>query len=219
MKKKFIILAILLITAFLLIINYNTILAFFTDKDNKTNKFSVGNISATVTEPNFKDNVIVKPNEEITKDPTFSNAGEVKSYIRAQVYVPISNKIKYIDSNGNVISPTEQIELVSYQINEGWQLVNDNDFFGTYEDEAGNMYKVYTYKFVENGSEKIVDSGETISTTLFDKVKIINYLDMDKNTNIQLHVCALSIQSDGGSAGEMWNFYKNQNGTGIVGVM
>lgn len=71
---------------------------------------------------------------------------------------------------------------------------------------------------MENGEEKIVNPGETIQMPVFDKIKIINYLDTDKAINLKVIVKAITIQSEGGSAEEMWIYYKNQNETGIVGV-
>ncbi len=220
MKRKLVIVfsIILLITLGSIIINYKTILAFLTNKDKATNKLKVGELTATVTEPNYEDNKIVKPGDEIIKDPTLSNIGEVNGYIRAQVYVPVSKEIKYVDSKENVITPSEEIEIATYEINEGWEEVTEEGFSGLYEDEEGNKYKVHTYKYIENGQEKIIKPEETIEKPLFNKVKIINYLDMDKTTNIKIHVSAISIQSEGGTAEEMWTYYKNQNGTGIVGV-
>lgn len=218
-KKKLIItLIILIIIIAILIIGYKTILAFYTSKDQTINKFSVGQISATVTEPNYENNKIIKPNEEIAKDPTLSNTGEVDSYIRAQVYVPISSEIKYVDLNENIVTPSEETEIFTYKVNDGWEEVTDDGFFGIYEDKDGNKYKVHTYKYVKNGQEQIIKPGETIGVTVFDKVKVINYVDMDKNVNLKLYVSAIAVQSDGGTAEEMWTYYKNQNGSGILGV-
>jgi hypothetical protein len=217
MKKKLLTILVIIV-ATIVIANYKSIYAFFTTEDAKTNVFSVGNISATVTEPNYEDNKIVTPGAELVKDPTFSNTGKIDSYIRAQVYVPISKDIKYVDENENVVTPTEEVELVTYKLNDGWELVTDEGFSGIYEDTNGNKYKVYTYKYVENGKEKIVATGETIAKALFDKVKIINYLDIDQTINIKLQVSAIAVQSDGGTADEMWTYYKNQNTTAIVGL-
>lgn len=220
MRRKLVIAftIIIVITLGSIIINYKTILAFLTNKDKVTNKFKVGELTATVTEPNYEDNKIVKPGEEIIKDPTLSNIGEVNGYIRAQVYVPVSKEIKYVDENENIITPVEEIEIAKYKINQGWEEVTEEGFSGLYEDEEGNKYKVHTYKYMENGQERIIKPEETIEKPLFNKVQIINYLDMDKTINIKIHVAAISIQAEGGTAEEMWTYYKNQNGTGIVGV-
>ena len=219
MKRKTItIITIALIVSLIAIISYQTISAYYTDKDNVTNKFKMGELEVQVTEPNYEDNKTVSPGDEIVKDPTFSNVGGVDGYVRAQVYVPISSEIKYVDENENIVVPTEEIEIFSYQVNAGWEEVTADGFSGVYEDENGNKYNVYTYKYLENGQEKIVHAGETIETALFSKVKVINYLDIDKNTNLKIHVSALAIQADAGAADDAWTYYKNQNGTGIVGV-
>lgn len=219
MKKKVIIAFSILATVIILtILGYNTVKAYYTHEDKITNKFKVGELEISVTEPNYEDNKVINPGDEITKDPTFSNVGEVDSYIRAQIYVPISKDIKYVDENENIVTPTEEIEIVSYEINDGWEEVTDDAFLGVYEDENGNKYNVYTYRYVQDGQEQIVSVGETIEQPIFSKVKVFNYLDIDKNTNIKLHVSAIAIQSEGGTSDEMWIYYVNQNGTGIVGV-
>lgn len=219
MKKKSVItFTIIIVVALIAIISYQTISAYYSDKDQVTNKFKVGELEVQITEPNYEDNQTVSPGDEISKDPTFSNIGGVDGYIRAQLYVPISNNVKYVDENENVVTPSQEIELVTYQINEGWELITTDGYSGVYEDESGNKYNVYTYKYVENGQEKLVNAGGKIDTPLFNSVKVINYLDIDQNTNIQVHVSALAVQSDGGTADEMWTYYMNQNGTGIVGV-
>ena len=218
-KIKAIAIEIVAVIIFIAIVfNYKTLLAYATHTDNQTNELTTGGISARVEEPHYTNNQIVVPNQEITKDPTFSNNGTVNSYIRAQVYVPISSSIKYVNNNEQLITPNEEIELLTYQINSGWQEVTGSTFSGTYEDAKGNRYKVHTYKYVQNGEEKIIEPGETIQTTLFDTVKVINYADPDIAKNLKLQVSALTIQSDGGTAENLWTAFANQNGTGIIGV-
>lgn len=217
MKKNKLIVISIISTVLVLALGFNLIYAYYTDKDSKINKFSVGKIEVMVTEPNYVDNELLKPKSVIVKDPTLENTGEIPAYLRAQVYVPIAN-MKYIDEDGNVISPTGDVELFSYELNSGWEVVVEDGFSGIYEDEDGNKYSVYTYKFVENGVEKIVNPGEKISVPVFSSVEVINYLDVDKEVNAQIHVCALGVQTDGGSADELWTYFKNQNGTGVLGV-
>ncbi len=220
-KNKKAIIGIEIFVAIILIVlvfNYKTILAFATHKDNQTNKLTTGSISAIVEEPSYTNNQIVLPNQEIAKDPTFTNNGTVKSYIRAQVYVPISDQVKYVDSNENLITPNEEIELLTYQVNSGWEEVTGETFSGIYEDANGNRYKVHTYKYAPGGTEKIINPNETIEKTLFDKVKTINYADLDEGKNLKLQVSVLTIQSDGGTADNLWTAFANQNGTGIIGV-
>ena len=69
---------------------------------------------------------------------------------------------------------------------------------------------------MQDGNEKIISPDETISVPVFSKVKAINYLDTDKEQNFKIYVNAIAVQSDGGTANEMWTRYLNQKGTGIV---
>lgn len=226
MKKKITILTILIVLVAIvsvLIYYKDDVMAYYTDNSQRSNPTTVGNMEVSVVEPNYTDNQVIKPNESITKDPTFSNTGAVDGYVRAQVYVPISDQIKYVDNQENIVTPADEIEIFSYQINSGWVEVTDDPsdtykFSGIYEDSDGNRYKVRTYKYMQGGEEKIVSGGETISTPLFDEVSVINYLDMDTTTNLKMHVVALGVQSMGGTADEMWLRFKNQNEAGIVGV-
>jgi hypothetical protein len=220
-NKKIALIVIELIAAIVLVIvafNFDKIFAFATHTDEQQNTFATGNISATVQEPNYTNNQIIKPNEEIVKDPTFSNNGTVNSYIRAQVYVPISDQIKYVNNNEELVTPAEEIELFTYQINPGWVEVDNNVFSGIYEDENGNRYKVHTYKYTQGGTEKIIEPNETIASTLFDTVKVINYADTDTAKNLNLQVAVIAVQADGGTADQLWSYFANQNGAGIVGV-
>lgn len=220
MKRKLIIMFTILTAMVLLLVifNYKTIRAFFTHKDKIINQFKVGEVSANVTEPNYKDNQTIKPGGELIKDPTLTNTGKVNSYVRAQIYVPISNEIKYVDENEEIVTPQEDIEIMTYTVNEGWEEVRSEGYSGIYVDDNGNRYKVYTYKYVENGDEKVITPGEQITQPVFNKVKAINYLDIDEKIELNLHVVALAVQADGGTAEELWEYYKKQNGKGIIGV-
>ena len=106
------------------IISRNSILqAYYNHKDKIINDFVIGKVEASVEEPDYIDKRIIGPNEEIVKNPILSNTGEIQSYIRAQVYVPITKELKYVDIDENVVVPNEEIEVVSYNENLGWQKV------------------------------------------------------------------------------------------------
>ena len=222
-SKKIIGISVILLIVILITCLFNkdaVLQAYYTSKDNALNNFAIGKIEAKVEEPDYDDGQVIKPNQVIVKNPKLSNSGEIASYIRAQVYVPITNELKYVDENENIVVPGEEIETVSYKdyLGTGWEKVTDDGFSGVVQDKNGNKYKVYTYKYMENGKEKIIESGEGIDTAVFDHIKVINYLDNDTNINIKVIVKAIAIQAEGGTADEMWTYYKNQNKTGIVGV-
>lgn len=224
MKKKVVALlfVIAVVVATLVITKYNDISAYYTHSDNKLNSFSAGELEVTVTEPNYVDNQIMKPNETIAKDPTYSNTGTVDGYIRAQIYAPIS-KIKYVDGDENIVTPEQDVEIFSYTLNSGWVAVEDNPsdtykFNGIYEDSKGNKYMVHTYKYMEGGIEKVVEPGETIQTPVFSSISTPNYLDTDTVVSLKMYATAIAVQKEGGTAEEMWERFKNQNQAGIVGV-
>ena len=224
MKNKKILLIFLFFVIALAIIfiltTENALEAYFVHKESKIHKLASGDISVGIIELNESNNQILKPNDEIKKCPVVSNASDIDTYIRVQVFVPIE-KLRYIDNNENIISPLEEIDLILYEYNlgQGWEKITDEGFCGIAQDKIGNKYRVYTYKFTENGKEKIIKAGEQIDVPVFDNIKIINYLDLEKAMNLKLFVKAIAVQClDEKLPNEMWTFYKNQNGSGISEV-
>ena len=69
MAKKTKIISIILVLTILVVCvaKYQEIYAYFTTKASKTNSFKFGEVIATVAEPNYKNNQILKPKEEIEK--------------------------------------------------------------------------------------------------------------------------------------------------------
>lgn len=62
-------------------------LAYFTDKDEKDNTYSIGNVDIQLVEPNWgteeADNLY--PGEPVAKDPTVVNAGKNPAFVRVSV--------------------------------------------------------------------------------------------------------------------------------------
>lgn len=200
----------------LTVIAIKGISAYLIDVDAKQNVFTTGDIQITVTEPNYVDNRAVTPGEVFAKDPTFQNTGTAPAYVRAQIYVPMSSEIKYVDSSENIVTPSQEIELFTYTVNAGWEEVSDNAFKGVYVDSNGTRYNVHTYKYMQNAEEKIIEPNEVIATPVFSNMTTINFLDIDENVNLKVLVNAMAVQTLGGTASEMWTYYVNQNQTGIV---
>ena len=77
-KKIFVIISIIAIVFIIAIVNIankDTMLAYYTSMDKTINKFKISKVQANVEEPGYTDNQILKPNSQITKDPTLSNTG------------------------------------------------------------------------------------------------------------------------------------------------
>lgn len=89
-------LPVMLTVALVAVIGVGATLAYFTDKDDATNVFTMGNVDVDLTEPNFDtedgeaDKTIsnVMPGQTITKDPTITlGEDSLDAYIRVKLDV------------------------------------------------------------------------------------------------------------------------------------
>ena len=116
-NKKILLISLFLILAIIItfiLTTENALEAYFVHKDNLVHNLSFGDISVNITELNENNNQILTPNDEVKKSPIVSNTSNIDTYIRVQVFVPIA-KVKYIDSNENIVYPSEEIDLILYE--------------------------------------------------------------------------------------------------------
>ena len=77
--------------ALVAVIGVGATLAYFTDKDSKTNVVTMGKVDIDLEEPVFSKNpndtiTDVKPNQSIVKDPKITVAeGSLEAYVRAKI--------------------------------------------------------------------------------------------------------------------------------------
>ena len=83
MKKK--IISLCLVAALAVVAIAGTSLAYFTDKDAKTNTFTLGNVDITLTEDHWAAPTAAVPDVEYAKDPVVTNIGEKDAWIRVDV--------------------------------------------------------------------------------------------------------------------------------------
>ncbi|MFL2096503.1 SipW-dependent-type signal peptide-containing protein [Marinilactibacillus psychrotolerans] len=107
MKKKRIV-SLSLIVALIAIIAGGTY-AYFTDDDDVTNEFTVGNINIELKEPNFNDKHLI-PGKTVKKDPTVTVKEKSED---SYVFMYVDNKISHL--------------LVELDINEDWGPVEGTD--------------------------------------------------------------------------------------------
>ncbi len=124
MKKK--ITAIALIVAILAVGVIGGSLAYFTDKDNATNTFTVGNVDITLTEPNWegsgsKDAPEVYPGEALAKDPTVTNVGANPCFVRI--------KVTGLNCLGNAGNITYRTDYVTGKLGDNWVDGGDGYFY------------------------------------------------------------------------------------------
>ena len=83
MKKK--IISLCLVAALAVVAIAGTSLAYFTDKDAKTNTFTLGNVDIELNEENWAAPTAAVPDVEYAKDPVVTNIGENNAWIRVDV--------------------------------------------------------------------------------------------------------------------------------------
>lgn len=130
MKKK--LTAMLLIVAMLAVAVVGGTLAYFTDTDEKTNTFTVGNVDITLTEPKWdetgsKEAEDVYPGEPLAKDPTVTNAGKNPCFVRIEV----EGLDQFIDTYGKNAMITYRTDYVADKLGEDWTLHTDGYFYYT----------------------------------------------------------------------------------------
>lgn len=101
-------------------------LAYFTDKDDKTNTFTVGNVDITLTEPNWEGNgsadaPAAYPGEPLAKDPTVTNDGANPCFVRI--------KVDGLDSLGEAGMITYRTDYVTDKLGDGWVKGDDGYFY------------------------------------------------------------------------------------------
>ncbi len=129
MKRK--ILALVLCVAMLAIAVVGGTLAYFTDADEKTNTFTVGNVDITLTEPKWEESgkaeaEDVYPGEALAKDPTVTNDGNNPCFVRIKVEGLDQFKTTF---NGAMI--TYRTDYVEGALGTNWVLHTDGYFYYT----------------------------------------------------------------------------------------
>ncbi len=150
-------------------------LAYFTDEDEATNTFTVGNVSIDLTEPLWdaagsEDAPEVYPGEPLAKDPTVTNDGANPCFVRIQV-----TGLDCLAPAGMI---TYRTDYVTGALGTDWVLHTDG-------------YYYYT---------KVLAAGET-TDALFDQIVIPTDLENgDGKTEFDIDVVAQAVQAQGARA-------------------
>lgn len=169
MKKKIVSLA--LVMALVAIVAGGT-LAYFTDDDEATNTFTVGNVAIDLTEPNWdasgsEDAPEVYPGEALAKDPTVTNTGANPCFVRISV-----EGLDCLDNAGMI---TYRTDYVAGALGTNWVLHTDGYYYHT----------------------AVLAAGET-TDALFDQIVIPTGLtNGDGNTEYDIDVYAEAVQAQG----------------------
>lgn len=212
MKKK--ITAIALVVCLVAVAVVGGSLAYFTDKDNATNTFTVGNVDIQLVEKNedgtpFTPNQVLLPGSKtennIAKRVTVENVGQSDAYCWIEVWVPAA-----LD-DGDDNSPTAPGLGNSLHFNYGQTVTETKATFLGSKTIDGVSYNGYVH-FVEN--DTAVAAGES-STQLLDQV----YMDkkVAQCTNTQHQNCLILADGQTHYTGD-WNLVINAIGFQADGV-
>lgn len=173
MKKKIIALCLVIALAATAVIGGT--LAYFTDNEEATNTFTVGNVDITLTEPNWEgtgsqDAPEVYPGEPLAKDPTVTNAGANPCFVRI--------KVEGLDCLSPAGMITYRTDYVTGKLGTHWV-------------DGGDGYFYY---------DQVLAVGDT-TDALFDQIVIPTDLENgDAETEFNVVVTAEAVQAQGAKA-------------------
>ncbi len=173
MKKKIIALCLVIALAATAVIGGT--LAYFTDEDDATNTFTVGNVDITLTEPNWEgtgsqDAPEVYPGEALAKDPTVTNDGANPCFVRI--------KVEGLDCLGDAGNITYRTDYVDDKLGDNWVKHTDGYFY----------------------YNKVLAVGAT-TDALFDQIVIPTALtNGNAETEFNVVVTAEAVQAQGAKA-------------------
>lgn len=210
-KKKTIIAALVLLLVFVV----GGAIAYFTDTDEATNTFTIGNIDIDLVESTWEnldtatvdknDNDIpddaedMMPGETVAKDPVVKNLSTKNpAYVFLKVVVPCS---KTVTIPGDTPTTLNTTELFTYTVNQGWTELTSSAVACT---DSGTATHVYYYG--TGGSltalAKATDANTPTPTpALFDEVTLLGTLKSQQipatPENKNVVVTGYGIQTEG----------------------
>ncbi len=187
--KKVNLKVVLAAAAALAVLTVGGIYAYLTFTQSVTNTFTVGNVSATLTEPNWDegvtagDNQNIYPCQTLAKDPTIT-IGETSNdaVVFMEVTYPVQNVITIAqDGSKNAAADTQL--FTPGELGEGWVELTAKKVTG-----EGSVTKVYGYSTE-------LEAGE--DAKLFDEVTFANVAENQIVDSLDIVVKADVIQAQG----------------------
>lgn len=170
------------------------VMALFTDQDQATNTFTIGNVDITLEEPNWDENDAkdLSPNATVPKDPQVKNDSTTNPcYCYLEVTVPK-------DAQGQLFTLND--------VSSQWTLVNSDTSGAT-----ANKY-VYAYAANENTMTSLASGATT--PKLFTSVTLADRASFDATT-YDIPVKAYAIQTTDlsqSTASGIWTLVKGELG-------
>jgi len=172
-----------------------TVFAYLTATDQKTNTFTIGNVSAELTEPNFEEpEGIVYPDYVYDKDPTVTNTGNTDALVFIEYTIPMAT-LSVVDSSTDEAGAPDRTALFTTLdsddeegVNSDWVSLKDPTEIVESGSVVGTRY-YYAYK-------NILKKDKSTSP-VFSQIQVANYAngDIDQET-YDVDVYAKVIQAD-----------------------
>jgi predicted ribosomally synthesized peptide with SipW-like signal peptide len=203
------------------VVGVSGIMAYLTDTDTASNKFTVGKVDIQLSEPNWsttdddKDGIPdvaqnITPNATIKKDPQVKNIGENDAYIYLKVTVPAKSVIT-ANSDGTLVNggKAQATQLFTYKTNSNWTEITSKKT----ENKNATTNEVESYTYVYYYNNKVAPKETT--KTLFDSVTFANVIEGQvDSSNQQIDIEAYAIQADnlpsGTTIAGAYDIYVNQ---------
>lgn len=200
-------------------------LAYFTDKDEGVNQFTVGRVEIDLQEPEWEKkpdedgNEIpdeaedMTPNQTISKDPKIKNTGVNDAYVFLTVQIPC-REIVTANADGTK-NPKALTDLYSYTADTSWTKLGTYDVLG--EDGKSVTAHKYLYAYATAGGDcTVLNPGKT-TKALFEEVTFVNAVEGQglEEEKFDIAIDAYGIQTTDLNGGvktphEVWNVITNQ---------
>lgn len=184
MKKK--IISLCLVAALAVVAIAGTSLAYFTDKDAKTNTFTLGNVDITLTEDHWAAPTPAVPDVEYAKDPVVTNIGENDAWIRVDVTLSDAAAFTAAAARHQI---TDLATIFAGHDEEKWTLAGTP----VYDDEANTL----TYSYYYNTVLAVDKSTEALFTSVTIPAEFDNEDMKEIVADFTIDVTAHAIQTAG----------------------
>ena len=154
MKKK--IISLCLVAALAVVAIAGTSLAYFTDKDAKTNTFTLGNVDIELNEENWAAPTAAVPDVEYAKDPVVTNIGENDAWIRVDVTLSDAAAFTAAAERHHI---TDLATIFADHDETKWTLAGEP----VYDEDADTL----TYSYYYNAILEVGESTEPLFTSVF----------------------------------------------------
>lgn len=182
MKKK--IISLCLVAALAVVAIAGASLAYFTDKDAKTNTFTLGNVDIELNEENWAAPTAAVPDVEYAKDPVVTNIGENDAWIRVDVTLSDAEAFTAAAEKHNI---TDLATIFADHDEEKWTLAGTP----VYDDEANTL----TYSYYYNTVLAVGESTEALFTSVTIPAEFDNEDMKEIRADFTIDVTAHAIQT------------------------